>query len=42
MFPFDNMEMISDEDLIRTGLYDQDSKLYDVPEELIAKPFKEL
>ena len=35
LFPFENIETISDDELKRIGMFDPNSSLYDVPEELL-------
>lgn len=39
MFPFENQEMVSDEDLEKAGLSFNNSDLYSMPDELIYKSY---
>lgn len=42
MFDFANQLTITDEELARIGLLDTDTELYEMPEELIHKPHRDL
>ncbi len=40
LFPFENMETITDEELLRIGMFVPDSKLFDVPKDLLHVPYQ--
>jgi len=40
LFPFENMETITDQELEKIGLFEPNSKIFDTPKELLHIPYQ--